>query len=320
MPDLKAKFPCFENPIIELQNRITKLTESEAGPSEIEDLEGKRKKLVDEIYSNLNSYQKVQLARHPMRPHSLDYIEGIFDDFLELHGDRKFGDDEAVVGGLASLSGETFMVIGQQKGRTPEENLRRNYGMPHPEGYRKALRLMRLAEKFSIPVVSFIDTPGAYPGVKAEERGQAEAIASNLKEMMDLKTTVIVIVIGEGGSGGALGMAVGDKILMLEYSVYFVCTPEACSAILWKDSTMAETAAENLRLTAKDLLGLGVIDEIVPEPPGGAHWDYAGTCEIIKRRIKHHRGILKRVKTENLLERRYKKFRGMGVYSREKQK
>lgn len=316
MPDIKLKFPDFETTLKELTEKLESMKVSDALEPEINKLREERTKLIQKIYPSLTPYQRVQLARHPMRPHALDYIEEIFDDFIELHGDRKFGDDDAVIGGLASINSETYMVIGQQKGRGQEDNLKRNFGMPHPEGYRKALRLMKLAEKFGFPVISFIDTPGAYPGVEAEERGQAEAIATNLKEMMGLKIPVIVIVIGEGGSGGALGMGVGDRILMLENSVYFVCTPEACSAILWKDSTMAEKAAENLRLTAENLYELGVIDEIVEEPPGGAHWDYSLASEKLKRRIIHHMSALRRSKTENLLEKRYRKFRRMGVYEK----
>jgi acetyl-CoA carboxylase carboxyl transferase subunit alpha len=310
---LRVKYPDFEQPIVEIKEKMEKLMDMDPDSPQIDKLKLERKKLVSKIYSNLSSWQKVQLARHPVRPHTLDYIEGIFENFTEFHGDRKFADDKAVVGGIASLKGETVMVIGHQKGRDIEENENRNYGMPHPEGYRKALRLMKLAEKFSFPVITFIDTPGAYPGIKAEERGQAEAIATNLKEMMDLKTYLIIVVIGEGGSGGALGIGVGDRILMLENSVYFVCTPEACSAILWRDSSKAQAAAEVLKLTAPDLEQLGVADEIVNEPAGGAHWDYEKMFDILKKRITSNLGSLKRTKKENLFSRRYKKFRKMGV-------
>jgi len=253
---IKAKYPDFEEPLLEVQNKLTEVLRDDPDSPEIRGLIQEKNKLIKQIYSNLSSWQKVQLARHPMRPHTLDYIDGIFEDFQEFHGDRKFADDEAIVGGMAAINGETFMVIGQQKGRSPQENIRRNFGMPHPEGYRKALRLMKLAEKFTIPIVTFIDTPGAYPGIKAEERGQAEAIATNLKEMSDLKTPIIVVVIGEGGSGGALGIGVGDRILMLENSVYFVCTPEACSAILFHDAAKARQAADSLKITAPGPLGL----------------------------------------------------------------
>ncbi len=322
MPGIKAKFPQFEKPIIKINEKIESIekknkdTGSEGDAANVENLKKERELLVKKIYSDLTPWQKVQLARHPMRPRSLDYIEGIFEEFFQLHGDRKFGDDKAVVGGMAMLNGQAYMVIGQQKGKSPEENVKRNFGMLHPEGYRKGLRLMKLAEKFSIPVINFIDTPGAYPGIKAEERGQAEAIATNLKEMIGLRTPITVVIIGEGGSGGALGLGVGDRILMLENSVYFVCTPEACGAILWKDSTLAEKAAEKLRLTAENLYDLGVIDEVVKEPSGSAHWDYDAMFDKLKKRIVHHNSALKRTKPENLNEKRYKKFRKMGVYEK----
>lgn len=316
MNDVGKVYPEFEKPIVKLQEKINKMVRNKGESKEIERLEKEKAKLTKKIFSKLSSWQKVQIARHPRRPHTSDYIDGIFDDFLEFHGDRKFGDDKAIIGGLGCVNNNTVMIVGHQKGRTTEENLQRNFGMPHPEGYRKGLRLMKLAEKFNFPVITFIDTPGAYPGIKAEERGQAEAIATNLKEMMDLKTPIIVVIIGEGGSGGALGIGVGDKILMLEYSVYFVCTPEACSAILWRDSTKAQQAAETMRLTARDLKNLGVVDEIVKEPLGGSHWDYDKICAILKKRIIHHLGVLKRTKNENLFNGRYKKFRKMGVFNK----
>ncbi|MBN2406246.1 MAG: acetyl-CoA carboxylase carboxyltransferase subunit alpha [Elusimicrobia bacterium] len=316
MPGVKSKraFPDFEKPIVEINEKINAVIRKDPSSPELEELNRKRNSIIDDIFSRLTSYQKVQLARHPMRPHTMDYIEGIFDDFVELHGDRKFGDDKAIIGGLASFKGETVMVIGHQKGRTAQENIERNFGMPHPEGYRKGLRLMKLAEKFGFPVITFIDTPGAYPGVKAEERGQSEAIATNLKEMINLRTQMIVIIIGEGGSGGALGIGIGDKILMLENAVYFVCTPEACSAILWRDSSKAEQAADTMRVTAADLKKFGIVDEIVSEPVGGAHWDYEKTFGVLKKRIGYNLGILKRTGKEKLFEKRYNKFRNMGVY------
>ena len=240
----KRQYPDFEKPIVEVQEKLEALVQENPNSPELKEAIKQKEKVVKEVYSKLTSWQKVQLARHPMRPYTLDYIKGIFEDFVEFHGDRKFGDDNSIIGGLASLRGETVMIIGHQKGRTIEESVKRNYGMPHPEGYRKALRLMKLAEKFTFPVITFIDTPGAYPGIEAEERGQAEAIATNLKEMAGLTVPIIVVIIGEGGSGGALGIGVGDRVLMLENSVYYVCTPEACSAILWRDASKAELAAE----------------------------------------------------------------------------
>lgn len=312
MAELKFKFPDFEKPLIEIKEKLDRLMAEDPSSKLIKPLTEKRKKLVQKIYSSLSAWQKVQLARHPLRPHTMDYIEGMFDDFIQLHGDRRFQDDPAIVGGIAQLMGESFVVIGHQKGRNLKENEMRNFGMPHPEGYRKALRLMKLAEKFSFGIISFIDTTGAYPGIGAEERGQAEAIASNLKEMMTLKTPIIIVIIGEGGSGGALGIGVGDIILMLENSVYFVCSPEACSSILWRDSSYAQQAAETMRLTAKDLKKLGVIDEIINEPSGAAHWDYEKMFKVLKRRIIYHYEMLKGTKRENFFRRRYEKFKKMG--------
>ncbi len=314
MPGLKVKYPVFEKPLIKLEDKIKNLIARNPDSPKVDKLIKEKKQLIDKIFSKLNSWQKVQLARHPLRPHTLDYINGIFDDFIEFHGDRTFGDDEALIAGMASLNGDTFVIIGHQKGENHTENIRRNFGMLHPEGYRKALRIMKIAEKFSMPVISFIDTPGAYPGIEAEERGQSEAIANNLKEMMDLKTPIIIIIIGEGGSGGALGIGVGDRILMLENAVYFVCTPEACSSILWRDTAYTEQAADNLKLTAPDLKKFNIIDEIVKEPAGGAHWNYEEQFGILKKRIIHHWGVLKRTNKKNIYENRYKKFRRMGVW------
>ncbi len=318
MPDLKRAFPHFEEPIVKIQDKIDRLLDSDPGSPIVTKLQKERDKLVKKIFSSLTPWQKVQLARHPMRPYAMDYIESVFDDFVELRGDRNFADDRAIMGGPASLDGTTVMVIGTQKGRTAEESVERNFGMPHPEGYRKALRLMKIAEKFSFPVVTLIDTPGAYPGIGAEERGQAEAIAKNLRDMMEMKIPVIVTITGEGGSGGALGLGVGDKILMLENSVYFVCTPEACSAILWRDASKATVAAGTMRLTAADLLELDVIDDVVPEPPGGAHWNRQDMYDTYKKRLKHHLGALKRTSSENLFIKRYEKFRKMGVFENTK--
>ncbi len=310
----KRQYPDFEKPIVALHEKLEALIKKNPDSDKVKELIKKKALLTKEVFSKLSAMQKVQLARHPMRPYTLDYVLGVFDDFIEFHGDRKFGDDKAIIGGLASLKGETVVIMGNQKGRTMEESEERNYGMAHPEGYRKAYRLMKFAEKFSFPILSFIDTPGAYPGIKAEERGQAEAIATNLKEMAGLQVPIIVVIIGEGGSGGALGIAVGDKILMLENSVYFVCTPEACSAILWRDSSKAQLAAETMRVTAGDLKKLGVIDEVVEEPLGGAHWNYEGMFKILRKRLLYHLTGLKRTKIENIYNKRYMKFRNMGVY------
>lgn len=312
----KRQYPDFEKPIVEIQERLKEEIEKDPDSEQVKKLNKEKASIIKKVFSKLTPFQKVQLARHPMRPYTLDYIGGIFNDFIEFHGDRKFGDDTAIIGGLASLKGETVMVMGHQKGKTMEESTARNFGMPHPEGYRKGLRLMKLAEKFSFPVITFIDTPGAYPGIEAEERGQAEAIATNLKEMAGLGTSIIVVIIGEGGSGGALGIGIGDKILMLENSVYFVCTPEACSAILWRDSSKAELAAETMRLTSGDLKKFGVVDEVIKEPLGGAHWDYEGMFKILKRRLVFHLAGLKKTKKENMVQNRYMKFRKMGVYKK----
>ena len=260
------------------------------------------------------AYQKVQLARHPKRPHALDYIESIFTEFTELHGDRTYGDDLAIVGGYAFLDGKPVMVIGQQKGRDTKQKLARNFGMPKPEGYRKAMRLMFMADKFHRPIVTLIDTPGAYPGIDAEERGQAEAIAYNLREMSRLGVPVIVVIIGEGGSGGALGMGVGNRILMLENSYYSVISPESCAAIIWRDSAKAELAAAALKLTAPDLLERGIIDEIVPEPPGGAQEDQAAAAAMLGVAIRKALGELSPLSPRQLVEQRYQKFRRMAPF------
>ncbi len=308
----------FEKPVLELEQKIQELRTQTAErgldvASELADLEAKADALRREIYAGLTPYQRVQLAKHPKRPFSLDYIQACFTDWTELHGDRHFADDPAVVGGLAMLEGRAVMVVGQQKGRDTKENLVRRFGMANPEGYRKALRLMRLAERFRVPVVTLVDTPGAYPGVGAEERGQAEAIAYNLREMARLAVPIVTAVIGEGGSGGALGIAVADVVLMFENSVYSVISPEGCAAILWRDSKRAPEAAAALRLTAADLERLGVIDGILPEPLGGAHRDPAAAAATLKAALVERVEALAGLPPAERVERRLRKYRGMGV-------
>jgi acetyl-CoA carboxylase carboxyl transferase subunit alpha len=268
---------------------------------------------IDGVFSSLTPYQRCQVARHPDRPYTLDYIGAIFTDFSELHGDRRYADDPAVVAGFALLDGDPVAVIGHQKGRDTADKLHRNFGMPRPEGYRKALRIMDLAARYRRPVISFVDTPGAYPGIDAEERGQAEAIAFNLLEMARLPVPIVVVVTGEGGSGGALGIGVGDRVLMLEHAIYSVISPEGCAAILWKDQARAEDAARALRLTAKDLRELGVIDEIVPEPAGGAHMDPEAMARTVGIAVRRNLRQIRRVRPDVLVARRYKKYRGMGM-------
>jgi acetyl-CoA carboxylase carboxyl transferase subunit alpha len=267
------------------------------------------------VTSELTRWQRCLLARHAERPYTLDYVRGLFTEWVELHGDRGFGDDPAIVAGLALFDGQSVAVVGHQKGRDTKDRLHRNFGQPKPEGYRKALRIMHLAERFGLPLVSFVDTPGAYPGLDAEERGQAEAIARNLREMAALQTPVVVVVTGEGGSGGALGIGVGDRVLMLEHSVYSVISPEGCAAILWKDQSEVQKAAEALRLTAPDLLRLGVIDEIVPEPLGGAHMDPPLAIRTVGRAVHKSLGELRHIKREELPRRRFAKFRAMGQFA-----
>ncbi|MFQ5953080.1 MAG: acetyl-CoA carboxylase carboxyltransferase subunit alpha [Candidatus Omnitrophota bacterium] len=309
----------FEKPIIELESKIEELQkftnkEDIDLSGEIETLTNRLEKLKKEVFGNLTSWQRVQLSRHPDRPYTLDYISMIMEDFMEIHGDRHFGDDKALLTGLAKLNGQKLMVVGHQKGRDTNENLERNFGCAHPEGYRKAMRIMYLAEKFKLPIVCLVDTPGAYPGIGAEERGQAEAIAYNLREMAGLKVPIIVIVIGEGGSGGALGIGLGDRVFVLENAYYSVISPEGCAAILWKERSRASNAAESLKLTAKELASLGVIDGIIPEPLGGAHRDPKGTAEEIKKTIEENLKVLLGLSTDKLLEARYEKYRQMGVY------
>jgi acetyl-CoA carboxylase carboxyl transferase subunit alpha len=281
---------------------------------EIKDLEEKCQQLKNEIYSSLNPWQRVQMARHPRRPYTLDYIKYVFTEFLELHGDRSFGEDKSMICGMAMLEGRPVFVLGQQKGRDLHDNLARNFGMAHPEGYRKAIRIMKMAEKFDRPVITFIDTPGAYPGIGAEERGQAEAIARNLRDMSNLRVPVISLVIGEGGSGGALGIGVANRVLMLENSYYSVITPEGCAAILFRDATRAPEAATALKVTAQDLQGLGVVDEIIPEPLGGAHRDVLLTCERVKASLIKNIDTLAALTPAELAQTRYMKYRKLGVF------
>jgi len=309
----------FEKPIIELEKKIREMKEFSSGGgvelnSEIISLERKLEKLQSEIFSKLSRWQRVQLARHPKRPYTMDYIQLIFSDFLEIHGDRGFADDKAVICGFGKLEGEKVLIVGQQKGRDTKQKLERNFGMMHPEGYRKALRLMRTAARFGRPIVIFIDTPGAFPGVEAEERGQAEAIARNILEMFKLQVPIIIIIIGEGASGGALGIGIGDKVMMLENSWYSVISPEGCAAILWRDNAKAPDAAEALRLSATDLMQLKVIDKILPEPTGGAHRNHQLAGQIIKGELFASLEELKQLSTEELLRRRLEKFRAIGIY------
>jgi len=310
----------FEKPLVELEREIEDLERVGAErhidvAEQVDQLEKKLHALRDEIYSGLTPMQRVQVARHPRRPYTLDYLSTIFTDFIELHGDRAYRDDLAIVGGWARLAGDTVMVIGHQKGRDTKENLKRNFGMPHPEGYRKALRLMKLAARFSAPVITLVDTPGAYPGLGAEERGQSEALARNILEMAALPTPSICVVIGEGGSGGALALGVADRILMLENSVYSVISPEGCAAILWSDAAQRERAASALKLTADDLLRLGVIDEIITEPTGGAHTDPEATEEAVREALIRHVTELKRTRPDKLVRRRASKYASIGAFS-----
>jgi acetyl-CoA carboxylase carboxyl transferase subunit alpha len=316
---MNLNFLDFEQPIAELQAKIEELryVGDDTGLNineEITRLEAKSKSLTESIFSNLNAVQISQLARHPLRPYTLDYIQQIFTDFEELHGDRTFADDPAIVGGLARLDGRAVMVIGQQKGRDTKEKIHRNFGMPKPEGYRKALRLMEMAERFKLPILTFIDTPGAYPGIEAEERGQSEAIARNLLVMAQLKTPIICTVIGEGGSGGALAIGVGDKVQMLQYGTYSVISPEGCASILWKSAEKANDAAEAMGITADRLQELGLIDNIVSEPLGGAHRDMEAMAAALKRSLSQALEELAEFDQEHLLERRYKRLMSYGNF------
>ena len=307
----------FERPIVEREKKIAELKQFSSLKdvnitAEVDKIETKIKKMQKDILTKLTPIQRVQLSRHINRPYTLDYIKNIFTDFYELHGDRKFKDDQAIVGGLAKLNNETVVVVGNQKGRSTREKLLRNFGMAHPEGYRKALRLYELAERFKKPVITFIDTPGAYPGIASEERGIAESIAANLQRMMELKVPVIAVVIGEGGSGGALALGVSNRVLMLEYSTYSVISPEACSSILFKDSYKTEYAAEILKMTSEDMLKFEIVDEIVKEPKGGAHKSHTNAAQILKKVLIKHLNDLMKYSINDLLEDRYKKFRKFG--------
>ena len=309
----------FEKPIVELEKKIQEMkelafVENVEVSEEIARLEAKAEKLRQDIYARLNRWQRVQLARHPQRPYTLDLVARMVEDFFELHGDRRFSDDPAIVAGVGKIGDLRVAIVGHQKGRNTKEKLYRNFGMPHPEGYRKALRVMHLAQKFSLPVVSLIDTPGAYPGIGAEERGQAEAIARNLFEMSHLRVPVLIVVIGEGASGGALGIGVGDRLIMLENTWYSVISPEGCAAILWRDAAKAEQAAEAMKVTARDLLEMGIADEIIPEPVGGAHRNHDETARIVKENILRHLHELKEIPTDELIARRIEKYRKIGVY------
>lgn len=310
----------FEKPITELEKKIQELRNFSAASdkkvdlsSEVKRLENKLEELKKDTYSNLTPWQKVQLARHPQRPYTLDYVSMLMSDFIELHGDRAFADDKAIVCGFAKLDKTKIIVMGHQKGRDTKENLRRNFGCAHPEGYRKALRIMQMAEQFHLPIVIFIDTPGAYPGIGAEERGQSQAIALNLREMIRIAVPIIAIIIGEGGSGGALGIGIADRVYVLENAYYSVISPEGCAAILWKDGSKAPEAAKVLKMTAQDLLRMGIIDDIIPEPLGGAHRDPQKTAQNIKDTIDKNMSVLLGLDKEELLKLRYKKFRSMGV-------
>ncbi len=309
----------FEKPLRELTRQLDELRQRSIETnvdvaSEIRAIERKIDTMQRDIYSSLSPWQKVQIARHPKRPYALDYIHAICEDFQELHGDRQYNDDRAIIGGPAFFNGDAVMIVAQQKGRDPKERIARNFGMPQPEGYRKALRLMRMAEKFKLPVLSFIDTPGAFPGVESEARHVSEAIAVNLREMAMLRTPTISVVVGEGGSGGALGIGVTDRVLIFENSYYSVISPEGCAAILWKDSAAAPKAAEALKVSADHLERLGVVDEVIPEPLGGAHNDPTQAANALKYVLQKHLNDLRALDEDNLRETRYERYRHLGVY------
>ncbi|MCH7768369.1 MAG: acetyl-CoA carboxylase carboxyltransferase subunit alpha [Nitrospinae bacterium] len=310
----------FERPIVEIEKKIEELRIIANGggmdvDEEIRRLEKKARQMTRDLYLKLNRWQRTLLARHPKRPYTLDYIRLMCSDFIELHGDRSYADDRSLVGGMAWFEGVPIMVMGQQKGRTTKEKVYRNFGMAHPEGYRKALRLMKIAEKFGRPILTLIDTPGAYPGIGAEERGQAEAIARNQFEMATLRVPFIAAVIGEGGSGGALALGVGNRVIMQENAIYSVISPEGCASILWRDTAKAPEAAEAMKITAKDLSELGVVDEIVREPMGGAHRDHNRAASLLRRVIRRHLGELMAMSPEELIAHRYDRFRRLGVYT-----
>ena len=306
----------FEKPISDLENKIESLRDSKDAKKSVHDeissLSTKIETLTKEIYDDLSIWQKVQVARHPHRPHFSDYLINIFTDFDELHGDRLFGDDQAIIGGLARFKGQPVVIIGHEKGKSTEDKISRNFGMSQPEGYRKASRLMKLAEDFSLPIITFIDTPGAYPGIESEERGMSEAIAKNLSIMSSLRVPIIVIITGEGGSGGALAIGVGDHISMLQYSIYSVASPEACASIVWRDGTKAQEAAEAMKLDAKNLLDFGLVDTIIEEPLGGAHRDTMKASNLISQEIDRNLKLLNEIDLDDLIEKRYKKIMSYG--------
>ncbi len=316
----KPKFTLpFEKPLKELEEQLHKLQSASKESSidlstEIKQIEAKLETTKQSIYANLSAWDRVLLARHPKRPYALDYIQALFTDFQELHGDRLFKDDHAVVGGPAFFEGMPVMVLGQQKGRNTKENIFRNFGYPNPEGYRKALRLMKMAEKFQIPVISIVDTPGAFPGIGAEERHVAEAIAVNIREMSQFEVPIIAAVIGEGGSGGALGVAMADRVLILENAYYSVISPEGCAAILWKDRAFAPKAAEALKISAQELLKLKIVDEVITEPLGGAHNDFSSAAHFLRLGLRNHLKALASLSSQELLEQRYEKYRRIGAY------
>ena len=313
---IKRDFLEFEKPLEEIADKIDALEiVSKDNPelrSQIDTLQSEFEERTKKIYSNLNRWNKVLISRHPQRPHTSDYIENIFSNFDELHGDRQFGDDPSIIGGLAKIDDMPVMVIGHEKGKGTDEKLKRNFGMPQPEGYRKAKRLMKMAEQFELPIITFVDTSGAYPGIEGEERGQSEAIARNLAVMSSLKTKILVVVSGEGGSGGALALGVGDHIAILEYGTYSVASPEACASIVWRSSTKAEEAAEAMKLTAKDLIKLNIVDEIIEEPSGGAHRDYKTISQHVKHSLLSNIENLNKIPLERLLERRYLRLTEIG--------
>lgn len=306
----------FEKPLLELEARVAAFRQSQepGAPAQAAELEERLRRLQRKIFGRLTAWQRVQLARHPRRPYTLDLIRLLAQEFVELHGDRLFGDDHAIVGGPAQFEGRPVVILGHQKGRDTREKLYRNFGMPQPEGYRKALRLMQLAERFAKPVITLIDTPGAYPGIGAEERGQAEAIARNLREMAGLRTPIVAVVTGEGGSGGALALGVADRVFMLEHAIYSVISPEGCAAILWEDAAKAREAAEVLRITAPDLLKLGVVDAIIPEPAGGAHRNWEAAAAAVRSAVSAALAELRALPADELVSQRYAKFRRMGVF------
>ena len=313
---MKEHFLDFERPLAEIIEKIKALqAASNEDPEllgQIEKLRKEEEKLKNKIFSKLSTWQKVQVARHPQRPHTSDYIKAVFSDFIELHGDRQFADDQSIIGGIAEIEGNSVMVIGHEKGRETEDKVKRNFGMPQPEGYRKAKRLMQLAERFNLPVITFIDTAGAYPGIEGEERGQSEAIATNLAVMSKLKTPIIVIITGEGGSGGALAIGVGDYIAILEHATYSVASPEACASIIWRTAEKASDAAEAMKVSAQELIKIKIVDEIIKEPLGGAHRDYKEISESVRSCILKNLGILLSKPVDKLLEARYKKLLEIG--------